>query len=109
MRRVLLVGLLAIALLVAMAGQALAFHCYNPDKKPGAGAVTEDDIKPAGNSGKLVAPGAFLEEEEGVEVFIRGGLFHEEAREEGIVGLGSIPSQAHDNGSPDHGVLALSE
>jgi hypothetical protein len=82
-----------------------------PDKPEGAGTVTMEDIKPAGQSGKVVAPGAFInlseidEELPGVDVFIRGQSV--ESEEGDPVGLGSLPEAPHEAGSTDHGVLDL--
>ncbi|WP_053365335.1 hypothetical protein [Bacillus sp. FJAT-27245] len=85
------------------AAVASAHFCYVENKPNGAGAVTFDDIKEAGKTGKLVAPGAFLDvPEEGFkDVFIRGG----EKDGDFIVGGGSMHnSPATVKGSPKNGV-----
>ena len=92
---------------IVVVGPASAFHCYVADKPTGAGAATFDDIKPAGKSGNAIVTGAFIsgsEVGEEEDVFIRG-----QQVDEGIQGLGTLPSQPHDNGSEDHGVNALGD
>jgi hypothetical protein len=87
--------------LALAASDALAFDCYVANKPAGAGAVTEAEIKSAGNSGQLTAPGAFIDTSVTglpVDIFIRGGLAHEAREEEGIVGIGTLPVQPHCRG-----------
>lgn len=84
-----------------------AHYCYVANKKDGAGAVTEADIKAAGNSGKLVAPGAFIHVGDGVpDLFIRGGTKSDDPF---VVGEGSLhDSPATERGSATNGVQKLS-
>jgi hypothetical protein len=103
MRRTLVVALAFVFMFGLMAGPAFAFHCYVEDKPNGAGAVTFADLKVAGNSGKLVAPGAFISTEvTGLDhdLFIRG----KPAEDPLVVGEGSLPEQPHTRGSDEHGV-----
>ncbi len=112
MKKMQIFGLLAGAgIALGVAGQASAFHCYVADKPEGAGAVTLDDLKPAGESGNLTAPGAFINLQEldpslpDQEVFFRGQPVPPE--EGDPVGLGTLPEAPHEAGSPDHGVLDI--
>ncbi|MEH7121646.1 hypothetical protein V7127_00210 [Bacillus sp. JJ1773] len=85
-----------------------AHYCYVANKKDGAGAVTEEDVKQAGKSGKLVAPGAFIDVGvDGVpDLFIRGGT---KDFEPFVVGEGSMHnSPATERGSKVNGVQKLS-
>ena len=107
-----------VALLTALTvGQAAAFHCYVADKPDDAGNKTTfevttetlDGAQVAGNSGNIVLRGAFADVTVGgttvaEDVFIRG-----QPVDEGVQGLGTLPSEPHDNGSDEHGVLSLEE
>ncbi len=107
---VLLVTLATAAAFILSASPAFAFHCYVENKPNGAGSVTEEDLKVAGNSGKVVAPGAFIDTSEtGLEhdLFIRGQPVPQDDEDEFIVGLGTLPSQPHDAGNTSNGVQAL--
>ena len=109
MRKTLVATLVAGAALLVSAGPAFAIHCKVADKPFGAGSASFEDAKvtPAG----IVLPGAFVNIGEvfpgapNQDVFIRGPEFREIGEEEGIVGFGSLPQEAHDHGSPDHGVV----
>jgi len=85
-----------------------AHYCYVANKPSGAGAVGFEDIKTAGKSGQLVAPGAFIDlSSEGLpDLFIRGGT---KEGEPFVVGEGSLHnSPATEKGSPVNGVQKLS-
>ena len=91
---------------------AFAFNCTVPDKQDGAGAVGPDDLIIAGQSGNLVAPGAFIDPNDFEEipfdipeVFIRGPRVEDVPAT--VVGEGSLPHQPHDNGGSEHGVQSL--
>jgi hypothetical protein len=69
----------ALTLVLSVAGTALASHCYVADKPLGVGTGVEG------------TNGAF-ESEDGVDVF-----------------RNTLPEPAHDNGSSIHGVLEIEE
>jgi hypothetical protein len=105
MKRGLLVAVSVTIFFLMQAGSAFGFHCYVKNKNPDAGDATFADIKAAGNSGKLVVPGAFIDGSEfgeSVDVFRHG----QPVGEEEIVGVGTLPSQPHTNGG-DNGVQSL--
>jgi hypothetical protein len=79
MRRLIVAGLLSLAIVFGSTGTALATHCYVADKPDGAGV------------GKGNGNGAFIVED--------GGNFFKK----------DLPEPAHDNGSPTHGVLEVEE
>ena len=101
-----LVGAVVLSLSLG-ASQALAFHCYVENKPDGAGAASFEDAKLTGNGEKIVLPGAFINVSEfggpDQDVFRRGQPVDVG---EPIVGLGSLPSQPHENGGSD-GVQSL--
>lgn len=102
MKRSLIVAIVATALVVLMAGPALAFHCYVEDKPAGAGTGTFDDIHQAGQSGKLYFTGAFLDVGIGEDIFVRG-----QPVDVGVQGIGTLPEAPHVSGSEEHGVNSL--
>ncbi|WNS73694.1 hypothetical protein RRV45_12270 [Bacillus sp. DTU_2020_1000418_1_SI_GHA_SEK_038] len=106
--KVLKISISTLVLSFSFATVSSAHYCYVANKKDGAGAVTEEDIKQAGNSGKFVAPGAFFDVGvDGVpDLFIRGGTKGSEF----VVGGGSLhDSPATERGSKVNGVQKLSE
>ncbi|WP_066316447.1 hypothetical protein [Bacillus sp. FJAT-29814] len=107
-RKLLRVSITTLVLSFSFATVSSAHYCYVANKKDGAGAVTEADLKVAGKTGKLVAPGAFIDVgEDGVpDLFIRGGTKSDDPF---VVGEGSLhDSPATERGSAKNGVQKLS-
>jgi hypothetical protein len=110
-RRLIGCVVLGAGLVVLTPTAGFAVHCYVANKPADAGAVGFGDIKVAGNSEQLVAPGAFIDGDEigsPVDLILRGGAdnpFLDLAGES----AGSLPPQPHDNGSETNGVLSLED
>lgn len=113
-KRLVLIAVISTMLVVFVGGPAFAVHCTVPDKPSGAGAgidgATGEGLKEAGNSGNFVISGAFVDLSafDEPDLFIRGPEardFDEEVLGVDVQGFGSLPHQAHDNGSEDHGVI----
>lgn len=107
-RNLIRISVSTLVLSFSFAAVSSAHYCYVANKPSGAGAVTIEDLKPAGNSGKLVAPGAFVDlSSEGLpDLFIRGGTKDEDPF---FVGGGSLHnSPATERGSAVNGVQKLS-
>ena len=64
------------------------------------GAITDADIKPAGNSGRAVFPGGFFDTGEG-EILIHGPI------KVGEQNLGGLKHEQVERGTPDHGVVHI--
>ena len=114
-----LAAVAGVAAMLVPAGPAFALHCKVADKPPGAGVADPDEVKVT-SSGHVVFPGAFINpaaftgdpNAPNEDVFIRGGGEIPEFLEEffePVNGAGTLPSQPHENGSPDHGVVEIAE
>lgn len=99
-RKLVMGGLLAGSMVLGAASPADALWCGVADKPAGAGAVTEE--KAAGNSGRVVFNGGFFSEPEG-DFFIHGPL------KVGFQNLGGLKHEQVDRGTPDHGVVHISD
>ena len=99
-RKLIVGGLLAGSIVLGAASPADALWCGVATKPAGKGAITEADMKPAGNSGRAVIPGGFITEG-GVDYFLHG------PEKVGFQNLGGLKHEQVDRGSPDHGVVHM--